>query len=423
MEPPNIFRQSGITIIHKHDPARRQGRPSRLALVLAGGAITGGAFKAGGLRALEEVLSRGRVGERGLTRLTDFDIFVGLSAGSVLASALAGGITAEEIYRTTLGESSQFSPMEPLDFMRPNLREAPERMALFASKAAEVMATYVSGREDPRTGRPFSLRQTALKLAQSSTRLVPTGLFDAQGVRDYLRRQMRSSGLPDDFRELRRVRGKSLYVTAVDLNSGSQVIFGPDEPYEAVPISDAVSASCGLPFWYRTVRLRNPRSGEPGERRWLDLADGGVVRTANVGVALKRGADLVIVYNPFTPLRYNAPDRALYDHGLPALGSQLFRTMLGSRLDIGKDKVALDPSVQSDVVYIEPHSQDLDFFSMNPLNFWSKRQAALHGYSSVRAAFGSCLGPLRQVFARHGIDLADEIPRPRPSTTLLRGVA
>lgn len=423
MDSPDIFRQSGITIINKHDPAGRQGRPSKIALVLAGGAVSGGAFKAGGLKALDELLSRGRGSGRGPMRLTDFDIFVGLSAGSVLASALAGGISAEEIYRTTLGESSSFSPMRVLDFMRLNVREPPERVALFASKVAEVVATYVSGREDPRTGKPFSAQQTLFKLAQVGTRLVPTGLFDAQGVRDYLRRQMRKSGLPDDFRELYRVRQKALYVTAVELNTGAQVVFGPDEPYSAVPISDAVSASCGLPFWYRTVRLRNPRAGEPGERRWLDLADGGVVRTANVGVALKRGADLVIVYNPFTPLKYSVPDRSLYEHGLYALGSQLFRTVLGSRLDIGKDKVALDPSIQSDVVYIEPHSADLDFFAMNPLNFWSKRQAATHGYTSVKAAFESCHEPLRQVFARHGIELSESIPRPRPSVELARGAA
>lgn len=419
MEPSTIHRQNGITIISKHNPARREGRPSKIALVLAGGAITGGAFKAGGLKALDELLSRGRMGERGPLRLTDFDLFVGLSAGSILASALAGGISAEEIFRTTLGESTRFSPMRPLDFMRPNLREPPERVALFASKVAEVLATYVSGREDPNTGKPFTAQQTSLKLAQVVTRLVPTGVFDAQGVRDYLRRQTAASNLPDDFRELRRLRGKSLYVTAVELNTGSQVVFGPDEPYEGVPIPDAVAASCGLPFWYRTVRVRNPRAGEPGERRWLDLADGGVVRTANVGVALRRGADLVVVYNPFTPIRYDVPDRSLYEHGLYALGSQLFRTVLGSRLDIGKDKVALDPSIQSDVVYIEPQSSDIDFFQMNPLNFWSKRRAAMHGYTSVKAAFESCFDPLRALFARHGIDL-DPPPRPQPGVEALR---
>jgi predicted acylesterase/phospholipase RssA len=399
MSVVSAYQNAGITILDRHDPATRGGRKSRIALVLAGGAITGGAFKAGGLRALDELLRP--------LRLTDFDAFVGLSAGSVLASALAGGIEADELYRITLGESERFAPMRPLDFMRPNVREPAERIALFVAKTAEILASYVSGLEDPRTGQRFSGRQTVGKLANVLARLVPTGVFDPNGVRDYLRRQIEELGLPDDFRELERIRGKQLFVTAVDINCGQQVVFGPGEKYAAVRVSDAVSASCGLPIWYRTVRVRNPRYRETGERRWLDLADGGVVRTANVGLALRRGADLVIVYNPFTPIRYNAPDRSLYEHGAYALSSQLFRTVLGSRLDIGKDKIMLDPSVNADVVYIEPSSEDLDFFVMNPMNFWSKHRAARHGYDSVRGALASNLEPLRRVFSRHGISLAD----------------
>jgi predicted acylesterase/phospholipase RssA len=189
------------------------------------------------------------------------------------------------------------------------------------------------------------------------------------------------------------------------------VVFGPGERYAGVRVSDAVTASCSLPIWYRTARIRNPRYREGGERHWLDLADGGVVRTANVGIAIKRGADLVIVYNPFTPIHYKPADRSLYEHGAYALASQLFRTVLGSRLDIGKDKIHLDPSVNADVVYIEPHSEDLDFFMMNPLNFWSKHRAAKHGYDSVRSALENNLEPLRRVFANHDIALAaDPVP-------------
>lgn len=391
------YHHAGITILSKHAAAAREGRPSRIALVLAGGAVAGGAFKAGGLRALDELLQP--------RRLTDFDLFVGLSAGAVLAFALAAGVDADELYRMTIGDSEQFAPLRLSQFMRPNVREPAERIALFISKTSEILASYVSGRENPRTGVPFSGRDTLAKLAGVLARLVPTGLFDPDGVRDYLRVQLRELGLPDDFRELQRQRGKSLLVTSVDINTGSQVVFGPDEKYAAVRVSDAVAASCALPIWYRTARVRNPLYREASERRWLDLADGFVVRTANVGVALKRGADLVIVYNPFTSIRYAAPDRSLYDHGAYALASQLFRTLLGSRLDIGKDKILTDPSVTADIVYIEPRGEDIDFFAMNPLNFWSKRRAALHGYESVRAALAENADPLREVFARHGIEI------------------
>ena len=73
----------GITVVEKSAEGTRKLNP-KLALVLAGGAVTGGAFKLGGLRALEDYL----VG----CRVSDFHIYVGLSAGAFLAAPLASGI-------------------------------------------------------------------------------------------------------------------------------------------------------------------------------------------------------------------------------------------------------------------------------------------------------------------------------------------
>ena len=62
--------------------------------------------------------------------LNDFDMFIGLSAGSVLASALAAGIEADELFKITINKSDRFSPLHAYDFMRPNFREPAERIAL-----------------------------------------------------------------------------------------------------------------------------------------------------------------------------------------------------------------------------------------------------------------------------------------------------
>ncbi len=47
----------GITIIQKSDTSVRKRDP-KVALVLAGGAVTGGAFKLGGLKALDDYLEK-----------------------------------------------------------------------------------------------------------------------------------------------------------------------------------------------------------------------------------------------------------------------------------------------------------------------------------------------------------------------------
>src|SRR2546428_13045881 len=68
---------------------RSKPRP-RYALALAGGGVIGGMYEVGALAALEERLN----GEgRG------FDVYVGCSAGSVVASLLANGGRAPELYQ------------------------------------------------------------------------------------------------------------------------------------------------------------------------------------------------------------------------------------------------------------------------------------------------------------------------------------
>src|SRR6266436_4959093 len=86
----------GLTIVHKSDLTTRKKNP-RVALVLAGGAVTGGAYKLGGLKALDDFLVN--------RKTTDFDIYVGLSAGSFLAAPLAGGVTPVEMLKSLDGPS------------------------------------------------------------------------------------------------------------------------------------------------------------------------------------------------------------------------------------------------------------------------------------------------------------------------------
>src|SRR5438034_11328132 len=102
----------GLTIVHKSDLATRNKNPC-VALLLAGGAVTGGAYKLGGLKALDDFLVN--------RKTTDFDIYVGLSAGAFLAAPLAGGVTPPEMLRSLDGTSEDFTYLSPLDFHNPNL--------------------------------------------------------------------------------------------------------------------------------------------------------------------------------------------------------------------------------------------------------------------------------------------------------------
>jgi NTE family protein len=413
---PRFLRHKGITVIQKLDPTVPRLRPGKIGIVLAGGAVSGGAFKAGGLRALDEVLVKRRApgGSAHAFGLNDFDVFVGLSAGSVLAAVLAAGIGPEEIIRILRGTSDQFAAFRPLHFMRPNLAEWPSRLRLFAHAENEIFTSWLSGATDTRTGGRTTLRATLGKMAQAVARLSPTGLFDARALERYLRAQIARTGIPDDFAGAHRRTGKELYLTATDLNRGELVVFGHDEPYGRVPISTAIAASCAIPLWYQPMLVDNPRRGEPGEPDRLDLVDGGLMRTANVRVAVEKGCELVICYNPFTRIKYDRAGRYLYEHGAPAIASQAVRTVIGARLDLAKEVVFLDENVRADIVFIEPAEDDYAFFGMGALNFWTKDRAAAHGYAAVREAIESAHEMLAGVFANHGVELRVPPRAPAP---------
>src|SRR5216683_273838 len=412
----------GLTIVHKSDLTTRKKNP-RVALVLAGGAVTGGAYKLGGLKALDDFLVN--------RKTTDFDIYVGLSAGAFLAAPLAGGVTPPEMLRSLDGTSEDFTYLSPLDFYNPNLAE-------FAQKPLEFLVdllTYVpSALYDFLAQTPELVRSLQEPLAQARRRptlanliecvkpvidavgaarefpfplaYLPSGLFDNASLERYLRNNIERRGLSNDFRVLRRLRGVELYIVAMNLDTAERVVFGHDED-TTLTISEAVQASTALPGFYKPARIRG-----------VDYVDGGVRRTANIDVALEHGAQLVICYNPFRPI-YNRvlPRRAseggdysydgvpLAQRGLLAVLNQVFRTLLHSRLQYGLREFQEDPSFKGDVIVIEPQENDLSFFRMNPLAFWERRLAAEHGYVSVTQSIERQFERVRQILESYGIQL------------------
>src|SRR6266511_3514431 len=103
---------------------RRRRRASKTAVVLGGGGFTGGVYEIGALRALDLLAVNRTVNE--------FDVYVGTSAGSFVASMLANGITPEEMMRVLNRRLP--SPIKDLDqgtLLKPNYRGFASNAALF----------------------------------------------------------------------------------------------------------------------------------------------------------------------------------------------------------------------------------------------------------------------------------------------------
>ena len=98
----------GITLIQKSDLKRVKRNP-KVALVLCGGAISGGAFKLGGPIVPNSFLAN--------RKTTDMDLYLGISAGAFLSAPLSAGIPPEELFLSIRGESEKIGQFKPSDLL------------------------------------------------------------------------------------------------------------------------------------------------------------------------------------------------------------------------------------------------------------------------------------------------------------------
>ncbi|MBM4354993.1 MAG: hypothetical protein FJ109_14610 [Deltaproteobacteria bacterium] len=402
-----------ITIVQKSQAARKR-RPT-IALALSGGAMSGGAFKIGGLLALDLLLANRSV--------CDFDIYAGISAGSFLVTPLAAGISPQEVLRSFTGRSHRFAPFRMIDFYYPNVSEvagkgktALEELAAIypnllwsaarlASKtgllaAGRIRRFFGKGKGAARRDMFERQRKELAALAEqlpSLASFVPSGVFDNSSIERYMRRNLLRARVPNNFSLLARERGRRLYIHTVDLDTAQDVIFGPDERNDAT-ISEAVQASTALPGFYRPALING--------RYYID---GSAKQTAPIELVKQKGADLIICYNPFRPFSH-APTKTLSakyasmgEMGLSMIIDQSIRTLLYSRLSLAIEDLRNDPSFHGDVVVMEPAESDSEYFAINPLSFWKRAEAARHGFITVFRDVERNYARIQELFSTYGL--------------------
>jgi predicted acylesterase/phospholipase RssA len=406
----------GLTLIQR-GANRRPPRKPKIALVLAGGAVSGGAFKVGGLVALNDFLVGRKVHE--------FDIYVGLSAGAFLATPLAWGVPPDEMVRVLEGTSERFTQLRPIDFYTPNLREFVSRPATFGFHLASYLPGLLLDLLSVLPELPSSVgpavqqflqrpsythfEKLLMRLGQeispkrelpSLSALLPSGVFDNSALERWFRENMESNEIPNDFAELHRDTGRKLYIVSTNLDTAERVVFGPNDDH-GLRVSEAVQASSALPGFFRPARIGG-----------VDYVDGGLRRTANIDVAIENGADLVICYNPFRPFlnlvrpgAHGRPTGYLSEGGMLRVFNQSFRTLLHSRLALGLQVYLRDERFSGDIIVIEARETDQKFFGVNPLAFWRRAEAVRHGFESVRRTLLDHAEVLSPVLERYGLKL------------------
>jgi len=349
----------------------------KIGLALGGGGPLGGIYEIGALRALDEALD-------GLD-FNDLNVYVGVSSGSFVASHLANQVTTAQLCRIFVRNEAEVHPFHPDVFYRPAFREIGSRLLAVPKLLSTAFSRFINNPYDQ------SLLEALTILAQAA----PAGLFDNEGLHDYLRRAFTMLGRTNDFRQLKR----SLYIVAADVESSDAVCFGAPG-FDHVPISKAVQASTSSPALYVPVEI---------DGRYY--VDGTLRKGLHASVAFEEGANLVFAINPQVPIDASAAVRAgsmkagdLTHSGMPNMLSQTFRTMVYSRMQSGIAQYARDYP-DKEILLIEPTRDDAKLFFSNVFSFQSRRMVCEHAYQMTRRDLLNRADELEPKLAQYGIKL------------------
>lgn len=391
----------------------------KVALVLSGGGIKAAAFHIGVCLALREKGFKFGGGNSAKDRLQfegqalTFTIYVGSSAGSVVAAFLASGHPLDSII-------DSFTRGAGLSALT---RGQPENRYLKALKYSDIFSLNM-GAANPTRLLPMIFRKK-LNLGGGFESLLKeafkiNGLFTTNNLEKYLRTHV----VPDnDFNRL----GAQLFIVATQLNHSRKAVFGPyaentklkEIQYaNFVPISQAVAASASLPPFFAPYGIRNPEGKE------IYFFDGEIRDTLSTHVAADEGADLVIASYSIQPYNYNKEMGSLHEYGIPLILNQALYQVIQQKIDtqlkhhqntramikavqgymreqgIGEEHISKLTEIMIsrsnhradvDYIHIHPMPQDHEFFFYDHFSLSPKVLQNI-----VRTGFKSAMNTLRQ---------------------------
>ena len=372
-----------VVDIESKSKRSRRKKPSKTALVLGGGGFTGGVYEIGALRALDLLAVNSTV--------NNFDVYVGTSAGSFVASMLANGVSPEEMMQViNTQEETELEDLQLEKVLKPNYLGFLQKTAALPLRSVELARSIIRFRE-----------VSAIDFGVAMAENLPSGLYSGRGVNDYVAEALGDGGRTNDFRLL----DPELYLTATDLDTCERIVFG-EEGWSDVPISKAVECSTALPIVYKPVDLKGRQ-----------FVDGGIRSTTNVDIAVEKGAKFIVVVNPLVPyindFEKTIPTmlgtrvRRVSDMGLPAIANQTFRLIAHARLHQAVEQWQEKyPGV--DIILIEPEADDELMFGTPIMDYSRRLRIARHGFESVTAALAREYDRYSEIAERHGLEISEK---------------
>lgn len=362
--------------------SENQGYSGGLGLCLTGGGITGAMYEVAVIAALEDSFEDLR-----------FSTYVGASSGAVVAAALAGGLTAQRMYRALLNPADDFFPLQRHHLLRFDGREI-LRVSTSTVGAIRRMIGSV-------TSKPLDV-----DLWHEIDRFydsLPAGFFTLEPFERFLDELFQRRGIPKSFDAM----PVPLRIVANDLDMGERLVFGDGVGVEeAVPVPKAVAAACASPMLYAPVRI--------GER---DVISAQVGEAGHADVAVDAGCNSVLVLNPMVPIqtRVDVKDvptghgkrSRIRDKGLLWVYNQSWRLVTEARLQRGLRSYQ-EAHPELEILLHEPERSDATMFLHSPMNFAARREILEYGYTTTIQRLRAEGSPLRALLESAGLELRAE---------------
>jgi predicted acylesterase/phospholipase RssA len=309
-------------------------RPGKNALCLAGGGITGIYFEIGALKCLDDC-----TGGEALHR---FDMYFGISAGAVVAGVLANGYSPDELMAAIAGvEGGRMGrlSLSLLHLGNMNFADLSRRAVLAWRDAANALWAIARRRGKLGDGSIFR---------HYSDWVSPP--FRANRFERALRRLFSVPGTTNDFRSMPR----KLFIGATDQDTRTHVLFG-DAGYDQVPVSLAIQGSASMNPAFTSTAIAS---------RYY--TDGAVTKTSNYLEAIRRGADLVFLVDPFVPYVSKEPGYAR-QRGFLYNIDQDIRAMSYTRFETSRiEAMRRHPDVS--LYSFLPGNRERQLLSVNPMD-------------------------------------------------------
>jgi NTE family protein len=304
-------------------PGDQKDASKRRGLVLGGGGVLGAAWMIGALSALRDSMAWDP---------RESEVVVGTSAGSVVGSMLACGLSVDTLVNHQRGIVAPGDPQIGFDPDTASGGSLPPRPQLRMGSVSLVAQAVLHPRRVP--------------VLAALSGLAPRGRGTLAAVADLVNEVNPQGQWPEH---------PELWLIAMDYDSGKRVRFGaPGAP--PIGLAEAVMASCSIPGWFTPI--------EAGGRRYID---GGTLSPTSLDVLAGRGLDEVIVLAPMASFDYDEPTTVV------AKGERRFRRAMTRRILSEAGKVRRTGTA---VTILAPGREDLEAIGVNLMDH-RRRSAVL----------------------------------------------